>query len=229
VATTDIAVSAALFHDDFNRPDSASLGNGWVEVEMNGQARIDQQALCFDADDENERPMTSRQFGRVSSGTLTWTFDLNFERTGAESNYGFWMQLGDGSQMTQDLPLQQGVAVNLVWGGPSSGLETHEGLGVSVDGSVTQLQRVTGAESIQVIADLDMFTYSVVIGSSQFDGIAFDEYVSIDTVRLFADTLNMSNFAHRSLDNLVVQGTPTLVFEDGFDSGDLSNWDYTVE
>ena len=61
---------------------------------------------------------------------------MNFQRTTGENTYAFWMQLGQGSQMSETAPEQLGVAVNLKWGGPNQGLATHEGLGYVRNGVV---------------------------------------------------------------------------------------------
>jgi hypothetical protein len=138
---------------------------------------------------------------------MTWTFNLNFQRTGPEEYYSFWMQLGAGALMSTNNPMQPGVAVNLIWGSPSHGLTTHEGLGYVVDGEVTQFARVSGGSvPITVVVDLDRQTYSVSVGDEQVANVPFTDHIStIDTVRFFAHELDRVNFTLREIDNLVVR------------------------
>ena len=107
---------------------------------------------------------------------MVWTFNLNFQRTGPENDYSFWMQLGEGASMSNTNPMEQGVAVNLIWGSPSHGLTTHEGLGYVVDGEVTQVATVSGGSvPITVLVDLDRQTYGVSVGDQQVANIPFAE------------------------------------------------------
>jgi len=59
--------------------------------------------------------MLRSTFTPQSTGMLTWTFDLDFDRTGSEYVYELWMQLGD-SALLDDNSFQDGVAVSLRWG-----------------------------------------------------------------------------------------------------------------
>jgi hypothetical protein len=193
--------------DDFQRADSGTVGNGWVEVETDSRTRIANGRLVFDAANDAFRPQIRHTFPAQSSGDLVWTFNLNFQRTGPENYYSFWMQLGQGSLMSTSDPMERGVGANLIWGSPSHGLTTHEGLGYVVDGKVTQLARVSGGNvPITVAVDLDRQTYSVSVGGQQVGNIPFTEPVSaIDTVRFFAHELDRVNFTLREIDSLVVR------------------------
>jgi hypothetical protein len=117
------------------------------------------------------------------------------------------MQLGQESLMDTAAPMDKGIAVNLKWGGPNDGFNTHEGLGYVVDGLVTQVATVSGGnERITVSVDLDNNTYNVSIGGQEVTNIPLENNVSIDTVRFFAHNLNLNNFAYREIDNVVING-----------------------
>ena len=194
--------------EDFERTDSTTVGNGWIEVESGAsQTRVGGGKLVFDAADDSFRPLIYRSFPIQQAGLMMWSFDLNFQRTGSEKVYSFWMQLGQRSLMSDADPSHAGVAVNLKWGGPSVGLNTHEGLAYVLNGQVQQFATVSGIETVTVVADLDQQFYSVAVGQQQVLEIPFDNTVSIDTVRFFAHQLNRSNFALRELDNVTLQFT----------------------
>ncbi|MEE9604495.1 MAG: hypothetical protein V3V70_02895, partial [Candidatus Scalindua sp.] len=194
-----------LFEDSFQRLDSEVVGNGWIEIESSSLVKIKNGKLVFDAFDDSFRPLIYHTYLSQSSGIITWTFDFNFQRTGSEGMYSFWMQLGQGNLMNDTSPMEQGVAVNLKWGGPNNGLTTHEGLSYVVDGLVTQVATVSGGnERITVSLDLDSNTYNVSIGGQEVTNIPLENNVSIDTVRFFAHNLNSNNFAYREIDNVVI-------------------------
>jgi hypothetical protein len=110
--------------------------------------------------------------------------------------------------MSNTNPMEQGVAVNLIWGSPSHGLMTHEGLGYVVDGTVTQVATVIGGSvPITVQVNLHSQIYDVSVAGQQVAaGIAFTEPISaIDTVRFFAHQLSRANFTTREIDNVEVR------------------------
>ncbi len=205
-----------LFADDFDRPDSDHVGNDWLEVESDSRLEAREGRLAVDARDDNLRPIAARRFPAQSSGVVVWSFELDFKRTGGEKDYAFWMQLGNGAKMAAaqeratgsdmgaryDEARRRGVAVNLKWGGPKNGLDTHEGLGVAVDGRVRQFATVSGPHIVTVRADLDRRTYEVEVGGARVEGVAFDDDVAIDTVRFFADRLNLQHFGSREIDDV---------------------------
>jgi Bacterial TSP3 repeat len=184
--------SLSLFEDDFQRANASVVGNGGVEVESSSLTRIVNGRLVFNANDDSFRPLIRHAFPAQSSGGLVWTFNLNFQRTGPENDYSFWMQLGEGALMSNTNPMEQGVAVNLIWGSPSHGLMTHEGLGYVVDGTVTQVATVSGGSvPITVLVELDRQTFGVSVGGQQVANIPVTERISaIDTVRFFAHQLS---------------------------------------
>jgi Bacterial TSP3 repeat/Fibronectin type III domain len=199
--------SITLFEDDFQRANAGVVGNGWVEVESSSRTRIVNGRLVFNANNDSFRPLIRHAFPAQSSGDMVWTFNLNFQRTGPENDYSFWMQLGEGASMSNTNPMEQGVAVNLIWGSPSHGLTTHEGLGYVVNGEVTQVATVSGGSvPITVLVNLDDQSYDVSVGNQQVASIPFAEPISaIDTVRFFAHQLTQGNFTLREIDNVEVR------------------------
>ncbi|MCP4426739.1 MAG: RHS repeat protein, partial [Chloroflexi bacterium] len=65
-------ITTTLLIDDFNRPDNAAVGNGWVEVETTGAAvEIASNQLCFvDTSDVANRPLVKHSFQQVNGGQL---------------------------------------------------------------------------------------------------------------------------------------------------------------
>jgi hypothetical protein len=205
VTVTVIGASSIIFEDDFQRLDSAIVANNWVEIESNSLVKITNGRVVFDANDDQFTPLIRHLFTSQTSGTISWSFNLNFQRSGNEGTYSFWMQLGQGSLMNDTAPAEQGVAVNIKWGGPNTGLTNHEGLGYVVDGTVTEIATVSGGNTmVTVTVDLDSNVYSISVGGQQTANISFENNVSIDTVRFFTDVLNMSNFAYREIDNVSI-------------------------
>ncbi len=205
-AIASLSIAARLLADDFERPDSAVVGNDWTEVETTGQAVIARGALTFDSADELGRPLVRRGFTRQEAGLLSWTFDFGFRRTGGESAYSFHMQLGEGATMSDAAPLSAGVAVNLIWGGPNDGFSGHEKLGYQAGGSITELTGLSGRHTLTVVVDLSASTFTLrADGRPVAAGVPFDHQVPIDTVRFFVDSLNADNFRDRWIDNLRVE------------------------
>ncbi|NLG71742.1 MAG: hypothetical protein GX495_06855 [Chloroflexi bacterium] len=197
--------SGSLFADNFERGNSSTLGNGWVEVEPAGGAvGLSGGRMCFtDTSDLTSRPLVRRSFARISSGLLEWTFDFDWKRKNPEHQYRLLMQLGDSAQMNDDSQ-HLGIGVHLLWegfGGP------HETLAARKAGVSTPLQVVSGAAQIRVTANLDAHTYDVrVNGVLVGSGLPFDHEVDIDTVRFMTHELAEQNFLGRCFDNLSITG-----------------------
>jgi CubicO group peptidase (beta-lactamase class C family) len=200
--------ATTLFEDRFDRPDSQVVGGGWVEIEAGSTVALAAGGLDFRALDDPIRPMIRAAIAPHSAQTLTWTFDIDFRRTGTEKTYAFWMQLGDSTQMSDQAPHQAGVAVDLVWGGPSSGLQSHESLGHVVGGQATRVATVSGLHEVVVQVDRNAGTYTVSVAGQTSGPVPFDAGLNLDTVRFFADGLQMKHFASRRIDNVVVSGDP---------------------
>ena len=152
---------------------------------------------------------------------ISWTYTFNWVRSGAENFYELWMQLGDSTTMiapgTSD---STGVAVNLKWAGPNNGMTTDEGFGhvTNSGATTTQVATVTGSHTIEVVADLNAKTYEIKIDNvSQATGVPFDNDVSINAIRIYADEINQGNFNTRILDDILITDTgQTTLFSDDF-------------
>ena len=196
--------SNVLLADNFNRPDNSVVGNGWLEVEGSGaQVSISGNRLCFlDTSDASNLPIVQQSFTQVASGNLVWEFDFDWQRAGNEGRYGLFMQLGDGNLMS-NTSQDAGIGVNLLWT-RSSG--TNELLVYRQAGIDTGLGVISGLARIRVEANLDAFTYDILVdGDVLQTGIPFDNQVSLNTVRIFTDVLNEMNFSGRCFDNLSLQ------------------------
>jgi hypothetical protein len=94
-----------LFVHPFTRPDSNTVGNGWTKYEggsfSNTSDAIQIQGLCLLTTSNSSHILrVYHSFTEISGGTLTWEFDLVWQRIGPEFVYEVLMQLGDGGLMT---------------------------------------------------------------------------------------------------------------------------------
>ncbi|MCJ7536405.1 MAG: putative Ig domain-containing protein, partial [Anaerolineales bacterium] len=138
----------------------------------------------------------------VSSGDLVWEFDFDWQRAGNEGRYRLFMQLGDGSMMS-DSNQDAGIGVNLAWTRLSG---TNELFVYRQAGDYTGLGVISGQAKIRVEASLETYTYTVSVDDVVLQtGIQFDNQVSLNTVRIFTDALNEINFSGRCFDNLSIQ------------------------
>ena len=182
------------------------IGEGWVEVEQLGAlgATVSVAGNQLSFDDTSgviNRPLVSRSFSPVSTGTLQWDFDFDWARTAVDPGYELWTQLGDGAVMS-DNSQDVGAGVNLIWTRING---AHQSLGYHQGGVTTALAVMSGPAPISVVADLDAQTYSVAVdGAMVQSGIPFDTNVSLDTVRFFTNNLEGTKFSGRSIDNVII-------------------------
>ena len=204
---TDDGPGPILLSDDFNRADSPTVGQGWVEVEQSGASvSVSGNGLFFeDTSDATNRPLVRRSFAAVSVGTVEWQFDFDWTRSGSEGTYRLHMQMGDGSQMS-DNEQATGVGINLIWSRIDG---AHETLAHRNSGSSTALATVSGAATVKVVADLAAHTYDVYIDGTLIQAlVSFDKLVNLNTVRFFTHALNEKNFSRRAFDNVRIQLNP---------------------
>ncbi len=203
--STPLPTMASIhFNDEFNRPDSDSVGNGWVEIESSGaQVGIRDGRLCYlDTSDVALRPMVQVDFQRVSGGKLSWKFDFDWTRITYEGTYRVFMQLGDQALMSTNDP-NNGAGVNLVWTRIDG---IHQTFGYRRAGADHPMSVISGPTNISVLVDLDTNTYQVsLVGEVIQSGIPFDNNVQIDSLRLFSDVLNDEYFSGRCFDNLLLE------------------------
>jgi VCBS repeat-containing protein len=210
VTTVTIAVDEAplLFSDSFSRATSASLGNGWVEVEASGAAVVlDGTRLRFaDTSEAVTRPLVTHRFPEVASGYLDWVFELDWTKTGNDDAYAVHMQLGNGAQMNAGSPTA-GVGIDLVWGHVGGVDQT---LGYRRAGTATALMPLSGHATIRVRVDVDALAYDVYVdGQSVGSQIPLETPVAFDTMRFFTDGVDEPGFSGRSFDSITVEAWHT--------------------
>jgi hypothetical protein len=212
VSITATEGSVTLLSDTFDRENSPEVGETWVELQSAGAAvSIADHRLFFDhTSDALHRPLVSRRFAPVPSGTLRWDFDFDWARTGTDTGYELWMQLGDGGLMvnpSNNVDRFEGVGVDLRWGrfdGIDQNLVARQNTAM---GGPTDLAVISGPTQVSVNVDLPSQTYSVAInGAPVSSGLFFDDLgtVKLDTVRFFTNNLNETSFSGRAFDNVII-------------------------
>ncbi|MCJ7695082.1 MAG: DUF5060 domain-containing protein, partial [Anaerolineaceae bacterium] len=206
---TPIPSTLIIFSDAFDRPDSSSIGNEWVEVEATGaEVGILDDRLCFlDTSDVPTRPLAQVDFQQVSDGELEWNFDFDWTRIAQEGTYRVFMQLGENALMN-NYDQNNGVGVNLVWTRIN---DIHQTLGYRQADVDTALRVVSGPTSFSVLVNLDTHTYQISLDGEVIQtDIPFDNQVNIDTLRFFSDVLNDEFFSGRCFDNLSLETLSTI-------------------
>jgi hypothetical protein len=151
-----------------------------------------------------------------------WSFDINWSRTGGEGTYELYMQLGHGLINTDK---ETGVAVDLKWGGPNNGMTDHEGFGyVSRDGTVNQLQVVSGTTRIDIYADMLSRHYDIYIAGTRLASeIPFRKGDAvIKEARFFSNGVNTANFGGRGFDNVYLANRSDA--NDGNETGSFAQY-----
>lgn len=207
-----VAHASAVFSDDFNRPDSDLIGNGWLVNEDPGtDVDLHGNALHFAvSDNAPHSPVVSHTFPALDSSQLpTWSFDFDWTRIGSDAGYTVFMQLGDSNLMSDNgLEMENvGVGVNLVWSNVGG---YHETLAYAQGSTRTPLDIIGGHHAIAVVTDLDQGFFDVFVDGSLIGShIALDNDLNrIDTVRFFTDSLDEQSFAGRNFDNVQVRTIP---------------------
>jgi VCBS repeat-containing protein len=193
-----------LFSDSFSRTSSASVGNGWVEVETVGAAvALDEARLRFTHTSETlMRPLVMHRFPAVASGYLEWEFELDWSRVGNADVYSVHMQLGNGAQMNVG-SATAGVGVDLLWGRVGGVYQT---LGYRRGGATTALTPLAGRAAIRVQIDVGALAYDVYVDGRRVGSrISLERPVAFDTMRFFTDGVDASEFSGRSFDSIAVR------------------------
>ncbi len=210
-ATHSVNAQTVLFSDDFNRSNNDTIGNGWTETSLGtANAQIQGNVLRLDTADNSNSPIVEHTFAAVSSGTLIFDFNMNWNRNGSENYYELWIQLGDSNSMLAPaVDNDAGIGVNLKWAGPNHGMINHEGLGSVDNGATTEAAVVSGTTDLRIVASLMTYTYDIIVDSSTVaSGIPFDNNVPLNTLRIYTDGLNQSNFVQREFDDIAIsEGT----------------------
>ncbi|MGQ0703975.1 MAG: invasin domain 3-containing protein [Gemmatimonadales bacterium] len=211
------AAQASLpFSDTFNRVNSSVVGNGWIETESAGNgATINANRLVFVTNDVDNVPRVQQNFAiAVSSGFLRLKFDFDWARGGLENFYSFFVQLGNSGAFgapPADGASVPGAAINLRWGDDNTGFTTEEGFGY-VQGTIhTRVATLTGAHTIEVIADLATERFDLKIdGTIAATGIAFDKSLAaiggINAIRIYqGEGVSSGAGGNKAFDNLTVE------------------------
>ena len=226
-----------LFADHFTRANSVTVGNNWTENDgsSTAEAQILSNRLDLNTVNDVNQPRVMQHFQEQDTGTLYWNFTFNFERTGTETDYEVWMQLGDSSLMVDPATSDStGVAVNLKWAGPSRGMSNHEGFGHVQGASTSEIGVVSGDAGynaggdayVEVVAYLDTNQYDVTVtgpglvsGGGSATSKNFDNNVDINCIRLYSDELHEGNFGDLEFDNMTVDKSINNALEFDTDKG----------
>jgi len=212
---TRTASAVTLFTDNFNRADSSTLGtpsgggSAWTETETApDDAKISSNTLVFDTNTKANSPIIQNTLTSESSGILEWSFEFNWKRVGGDV-FEVWMQLGNsGTMVSPGTSDNTGVAINLKWAGTTNGMDNKEGFGFVNGTTTTQVEVVSGTTDIKVTANLDNNTYSLDIdpsdGTVEATGVSFDNNVSIDAIRIYADLIKPEQISPRAFDDIVI-------------------------
>ncbi len=201
--------SLVLLDERFDRANSATLGNGWLESENDKAfAEIRRGVLRFTkTSDVPMTPMVTRKFAKVEDGKISASWKFNWRRLAFERDYRIFMQLGDSQQMlSEEGAFDAGTGVNLVWTEIDG---QHQSLGYRSESINMPLgKRIYGETIIHVVADLDEKHYDVSIdGKVIAKEIPFTDanVNTIDSVRFFSDRVNHRFFWGRSFDDINVK------------------------
>src|SRR3990172_3048209 len=233
--------TAFFFKDDFERANSTTVGNGWNEIDGSATAEAGVYAgrMNFTYSDDLFQPTVSHTFGKQSKGIIQWNFTFAFDRTiGDEADYRVYLQLGDSGLMTPvpstETNIRTGVGVNLGWmdnnevaddealvywkNGDANTGQTEIAVLSGPLTAPTGPANVGGNTTISVTVDLDNFKYDVymegpgVMKCCNATGLAFDNNVAIDTVRISIDNLSFVNMAAEQniIDNMIIATAPPV-------------------
>lgn len=206
--------NTVIFEDDFNRSNSNTVGNGWTENDSGSgaEAKISNNRISFDSSDNSNQPCVVHSFATQNSGSLEWSYLFDFERTGSESNYGVYMDIGNN--LTCSSTPGGSTAVELVWASPSYGMDDHEGFGYNTDSGETQVAVVSGEQTISVVANLDDATFDLDVGGNTANDVDFTNDVDVNTVRFYLDNVSDGNFGDLEIDDVSLT-TNTIGWESG--------------
>ena len=204
------------FTDNFNRANSSTVGNCWVETESAGNdATINSNRLVFVTNNVDNFPRVQQNFTAVSTGFLRWTFVFDWARASAENFYSVFMQLGNSASFTAppaDGSSVAGAAINLRWGDDNFGFPAEEGFGYVQGITQTQVTTLTGLNTIEILTNLNNETFDLKVnGTTVASGIGFDKSLasiggSIDAVRLYqGEGIASGAGGNKAFDDLTIE------------------------
>ena len=203
-----------LLHSNFNRPYDA--GKSWTST---GAVVLKDDAMWFQAKEEEFRPRARQHFPLQSEGVFTVSFLMDWLRT-SEGSWALYMQLGNSAEMPRRIvypeDLSKGIGVNLVWGGGEPiDHHTRGSLGYLQDGKFAPLFVVNDAADksslvekavVTIDANASTGTYKVRFNGKTYGDLTFDNDVAIDTIRFVAHGCSESGFSKSAIDDVVVRG-----------------------
>jgi hypothetical protein len=198
-----------FFEDLFNRADSSTVGVGWMEYDGivgsgTSNARILNNKLNLLS--ANAVYDTQAYYMLVGlSNRSIWEFEWNFSRTGAETTYSMWMQLGKYSLMS-NASNTVGASVYLDWTGTGAArgpaASAHEMLRVWNGGSVTEIGVLTGSHLIKLDMDLTAGSFTVYVdGNNKGTYAVYQKLSSYDCIRFVFEQATPANFGSYDVDS----------------------------
>lgn len=212
-----LANEGNVFHfaDFFERPDDASLGNGWQEIE-GGDAAVSLEGggLFFESTlDHINRPVADHDFVAFSgTSRFEWRFGFNWVRTGNEGTYRLHMQLGNSADMESppnNEPPTVGVGPSLVW----THATAHEQLCTEKDENYSPVQVCSGYHPVRVLVDMDAQNYTVSVDdglSATAQPVDFSSQQStLDRMRFVTWQVHEGNITSRRFEYVIVRPVVT--------------------
>ncbi len=204
-----------IFNDDFNRSNSATVGNGWTEYEpsADSNAKITSQQLEMNGKNDKFEPCVVNTLTTTSStannSTLKWSFLYDFEYMDVDK-YSIYFDIGnsltcDGTKSpgNEVIRLEQ-LANNEV-------TDPQDWMWYTTTGAKTAVAKINGATTIEAILYQDTSTLDLSFtGAGFIDGaqvttdIPFDNLTEIDTIRILLSRLTETDWNTKFVDDIVM-------------------------
>jgi fibro-slime domain-containing protein len=220
-----------LVSDNFERKNSDTLGNGWEEPVDNNidKAYIYNGLAVFSSTGTKDiSPVIVKKFTPHNTGTLVWTFDIDWGLTNALDEYEFLMQIG--KDMIDKKEFNK-VAVSLRWGDKTtSGFTKDQSFGYNTSKSAgKEITTLSGKATIKVVVKLDTKKFDVYIDENKkASNIAFmNNLNSVNEIRFGLKTLSTYKTYGMSVDNIILykeldDANNNAAFTDTFTFGNLN-------
>jgi len=191
-----------FFEDLFNRADSSTVGFGWIEYDGLGagisDAKILNNQLNLKSDNLDYDTQAYHMLDGLTNRSV-WEFEWDFNRTGAETTWSMWMQLGKYSLMS-NTSNTAGVSVYLDWTGTGAarggGASAFEMLRVWNSSSITEIGVLKGHHDMKLDLDLTGGSFTIYIdGNNNGTFDVYQKLASCDCIRFVFERATVSNFA----------------------------------
>ncbi|MCZ2809579.1 MAG: hypothetical protein O2V44_09520, partial [Candidatus Bathyarchaeota archaeon] len=191
-----------FFEDLFNRANSSTVGTGWIEYDGivgsgTSDARILNNKINLASANAEYDTQAYHLLGGLTNRSVC-EFEWDFSRTGAETTYSMWMQLGKYSLMS-NTSNTAGPSVYLDWTGIGAargpGASAHEMLRVWNGSSVTEIGVLSGSHVIKLDMDLTAGTFTIHIdGNNNGTYAVYQKLSSYDCIRFVFEQATLANF-----------------------------------